>query len=482
MRHALLWVTAGLALVLFAVGCGSTSSNFGDGGADGGDLDSTFAPDNPFGQTDGGPGEGGCVNLQCQQTCSTTSISGYVYDPKGTVPLYNVYVYVPNAPLDPIPTGVTCTQCQAPASGSPVVSATTDETGHFSIPNAPDGDNIPLVMQLGKWRREITLPHVSKCQDNRYNTKTNPKDTTVESLMRMPKKQKEGSPNDNIPQIAVTTGSCDYTECFLLNTVGIDTSEFAKGGRVNIYDGSGGETSYPYSYGSAVTNLYDKLSTLMTYDIVLNSCECGTEDRGTGYGNVESYLNSGGRFFGTHYMYNFFASASECALGFYPDPTCKGPSDFNGVAQWVGDSGGKYTSAPFLIDQSFPKGASLAKWVNNIEGGTLGQLNLYETRYDVNLVTTGKATRWIYTDTPGGNASSAYSTLYLSFNTPTTQPVQNQCGRAVFSDVHVAGTSSGFCQNPSPSYQPNLDALEFLFFDLSSCVQNDSQPPVPPPH
>ncbi len=190
-------------------------------------------------------------------------------------------------------------------------------------------------------------------------------------------------------------------------------------------------------------------------------------------------MNGGGRFFGTHYMYNFFASASQCANS-YSDPTCKGPADFNSVAEWRGDTGGTYGSAPFIIDQTFPKGASMAKWINNVQGGTLGQLALYETRQDVNLITNGKATRWIYTDTPGGNATSSYSTVYLSFNTPVTQTVQNQCGRAVFSDVHVAGTSTGFCQNGSTLYNANLAALEFLFFDLSSCVQDDSQPPIIP--
>ncbi len=469
-------------ITLFAsvllVGCGSHPfSSF-----DGGDNDGGVNYDSPLNwNVDGGAGDGGCINLQCQQSCASTQISGYVYDPKGTVPLYNVFVYVPNAPLDPITSGPVCTACQAPASGSPLVSATTDETGHFVLPNVPDGTNIPLVMQLGKWRRYITLPSVQKCVDNRFNTKQSPKDSTVESLLRMPKKQGEGSQYDNIPLIAVTTGACDWGECFLLNTIGIDVKEFNTGGRVQIYDGSGGETAYPHSYGNAVTNLWDSPSNIGKYDIIFASCECSTLDRGSGYTNIYNYLDNGGRFFGTHYHYNFFANQTQCANS-YPDSTCNGPGDFNSVAQWMGDGAATYSSQPFYIDTTFPKGNSMAQWLYNIAGGTLGQVSLYETRSDVNMVTTGKATRWIYSDQPGGNPTNAYSTLYLSFNTPVKNAPANQCGRAVFSDVHVAGTGTGFCQGMSTSYQPNLNALEFLFFDLSSCVQNDSQPPVQPPH
>ena len=150
------------------LGCGTNTSGFdtdaslsGDGGIN---------ADSPFGFGDSGMAEGGCSNLQCKQTCSSTSISGYVYDPKGTVPLYNVYVYVPNDALAAIPSTVTCEACQAPASGSPVASATTDETGHFSIPNAPIADNIPLVMQLGKWRRVVTLPHIQALQEDKSSS------------------------------------------------------------------------------------------------------------------------------------------------------------------------------------------------------------------------------------------------------------------------------------------------------------------------
>src|SRR5580700_7981809 len=144
---------------LILCGCANSAS---DVGPDGGGADASS--DSPITFGDGPTPEAGCVNLQCQvPTCDggdATTISGTVFDPTGTNPLYDVFVYVPNAPLDAIPDGPTCTQCQGVASGQPIASALTDSAGHFLITHAPAGANIPIVMQLGKWRRKIVLSNV----------------------------------------------------------------------------------------------------------------------------------------------------------------------------------------------------------------------------------------------------------------------------------------------------------------------------------
>ena len=64
--------------------------------------------------------------------------------------LYNLVVYIPNARLDAFPQGVSCDQCGAVQSGSPLVSALTGPDGRFSLANVPVGHDIPLVMQVGK--------------------------------------------------------------------------------------------------------------------------------------------------------------------------------------------------------------------------------------------------------------------------------------------------------------------------------------------
>jgi hypothetical protein len=413
-----------------------------------------------------------CLNLQCQQVdCAaqskpTTTISGTVYNPAGNLPLYDVLVYVPNAPLAPItPGNVQCTPCQAPASGSPLVSATTDAKGKFVLKNAPSGPNIPLVMQLGKWRRRIVIPQVTECTDN---PQTN-KDQT-----RLPKKQSEG----DMPQIAFTTG-CDSSECFLRH-VGIDDSEFTApsgNGRVHVYTGqsgtpivNGGNTSQQtYAWWSDHKNLLE-------HDIVFDACECTPYDRNSnGGGSPESayaamhlYLEAGGRLIATHFFYNWFSP-----------PT--GPADFQSVANWQPAT----AFQTFFVDTSFPRSKAFADWLQaTATTTTYAQIVLFDMRYDVGATVSGKSSRWMY----AANAANdpQYSTMYLTFNAPVGQPPAKQCGRAAFSDLHLVNFTAGMfpqeCANqPDSQHAATVNATEFLFFDLSSCVQNDAAPPLQPP-
>jgi hypothetical protein len=76
-------------------------------------------------------------------------------------------------------------------------------------------------------------------------------------------------------------------------------------------------------------------------------------------------------------------------------------------------------------------------------------------------------------------------TRYFSFNAPTDVAEDQQCGRAVYSDLHLMGISAGGQSFPSGCPAPGglsaqQKALEFMFFDLSSCVQSDSKPPTAP--
>ena len=285
---ASLLVLMGTALV---TGCGghvvAITDNVDDAGtADGmvGGMDAATT------HGDGGkPGvDAGCIGPQCTPTCDpgvTTSITGTAYAPNGKLPLYNVIVYVPTAPLDPLTNGSVCERCGAVPSGKPAATALSDSSGKFKLVGVPAGDNIPLVLQVGKWRRAVVIPHVEACKETAL---TNPE------LTRLPKKQSEG----DMPHIAVTTGTCDPIAC-ILPKIGIDSSEFGFAGdiatkRVAFYSGSGPT----WGAMTPAQNLWSDVNELKKFDVTMLSCEC-SENLATkpaaALVAMDAYMKSGGR-------------------------------------------------------------------------------------------------------------------------------------------------------------------------------------------
>ena len=66
-----------------------------------------------------------------------TTISGTVYAPNGTLPLFGVNVYVPATDPGALTTGVTCDKCSADLPGGAIAQTTTDEAGHFTLGHVP---------------------------------------------------------------------------------------------------------------------------------------------------------------------------------------------------------------------------------------------------------------------------------------------------------------------------------------------------------
>ncbi|HEY6461034.1 MAG TPA: hypothetical protein VIY73_12810, partial [Polyangiaceae bacterium] len=160
-----------------------------------------------------------CTGLCLQQVAcdsGTTTVTGTVV--AGTLPqygtpdpVYDAIVYVPNAPISPFSAGVQCSQCGGEVTGNPLVATQTAPDGTFTLTNVPVGADIPLVIQLGRWRRQVTIPNVGACATTALPT----------SLTRLPRNPSEG----DIPLIAVATGEADQTECVLLK-MGIDQAQF----------------------------------------------------------------------------------------------------------------------------------------------------------------------------------------------------------------------------------------------------------------
>ena len=383
---------------------------------------------------------GPCTGLACMiPTCSgtaKTTLSGTIRDPAGRVPLYNVNVYVPNAVLDAIPEGATCDRCSAQLSGKPIATALTDANGRFVLENVPATQNVPVVIQVGKWRRQITVPSVTACVDNAI---------TDANLTRLPRTKAEG----NIPKMALTTGGSDALEC-LLRKIGVADAEFTTdtgAGRVHLYNG--GSSSSSSSLGTdrfattlnggavfpAATSLWGSASKMRGYDIVLMSCEGNplSAIKRPFYGNMKQYGDSGGRIFASHLHFTWLWDKNAPAA--WPST-----ATYTGGSDEDQDPPSDPTEPGFVsstIDTTFPKGAALADWLVAVGATpTRGQIPLYDSAHSVAQVT-APTQRWIYLPTNPNWVSQGTSTQYMTFNTPVEAAADAQCGRVVHTDIHV---------------------------------------------
>jgi hypothetical protein len=406
-----------------------------------------------------------CQGLECSQVdCpggGTTSVSGTVYAPNGTLPLYNVTVYVPNGEIAPFPEGVTCDQCGQTLSGNPLVKTITDEAGHFELDDMPATDNVPLVIQVGKWRREITIPTVPQCSDT----------ALAMGDTRFPRTQNEGGPNDNIPLMALSTGGADALEC-LLRKIGIADSEFTApggAGRVQLFAGVGGTAAFDAtnggaSFGDPQASLWDSETDLSAYDVVLLSCEGGQNPGtkgATALQAMKDYADEGGKVFASHW-HNYWIE--------------NGPSPWPSTITYD-NSLADLNDITADVNQGFEKGAALAQWLVNVNASTtLGKIDITAAQHTITGVDETIADKWIHLDQ---NANGVPSVNYLSYTTPLESAPADRCGRVVFSDIHVASGDdsdsslafpSGGCTSDVATMSPQEKVLAFMIFDIASCV------------
>ena len=538
MRRLAGMVAIPTALLTFFLGACGDSGNGGasSSGSDGGSSSGGAGSSSGFvgigsGSSSGGGSSGGIAGssssgaggavpcpqgLQCNVSCpagTTTSISGKVYDPAMKNALYNVAVYVPATPLQPLPRGVPAgadaCSCAALYKSGAIASTSTGADGSFHLTGAPAGSAVPLVLQIGKWRRVVTI-NVTSCQDNAQADKS----------LALPGTVAPGDTDDNMPDIAVSTGFADSLECLMLR-MGVPASEYVAGpataGHVHVYSGGQPGTTPPgtapigYPETNPMpgapesdTNLWDSKDHLMPFDITLLSCE-GGETYNANPSALEEYLNAGGRVFASHYHYSWFAGV----LLQPADPqTYSPPTDWGtNLASWhqdigntttdggldpVGPVGGSINQTLNGSSAPFPKGQALFQWLGAVNalgqnGVSPQEASIYQPRYNAVVGPSNTHSQSWITSTGG----VPNQTMYFSFDTPVNAPapadggLPNYCGRTVFSDLHVAGDPTTKDTSPPPAGCQNVDmspqekALEFMLFDLSSCVVPDTiAPPI----
>lgn len=397
-----------------------------------------------------------CVPVQCPPGDPRTSISGVVTIPSGELVLPDVSVYIPTRELDPIFDGASCERCENQLSGAPLVETRTNVRGEFRLVNVPVGQDIPLVVQIGKWRRQVVVPEVLPCVDNPI---------TDHNQTRLPRHRGEG----DMPRIAVTTGGWDAMEC-LLRKIGISASEMTHpddDGRINFYAGRDGTNRFHDSLHGGVSfptsmGWWNDVDNLLEYDIVLHSCEGEshpgdkpTEARDALY----EFTQLGGRVFLSHW-HNIWLQ--------------HGPADFQSVANW--ESSILSGTGTGYIDDSFAKGELLREWMYQTGTQPQGQMPIADRRGTIQSINTALAQRWIWL-----NHGGMERVQYFSFNSPVGAEEEDECGRVVFSDIHVAAGDTSSPNTPFPTgctsqgLTPQEKVLVYMFFDLSNCIVPDGK-------
>ncbi len=450
--------------------------------------------------TGGGLDAGTCVNFCLNQAVcpinSQTTITGKVFAPNGTLPLPGAVVYVPNGSLA-YPYGVTaftdgvaggtCDTCNGTASGAPLVNAVTDFDGSFSLSNVPAGVSFPLVVQMGRWRKIVTIPAVTKCTTAAQTAGT----------IRMPTKQAESGAMDNIPLFALSTGYIDPLEC-VFRKMGIIDSQFTNPGgtgRIRLYqdDESGGTA------GARIDGTTPSVSTLIAtqaqmekYDALLFACPGGPTDKVTAARTAAyNYANEGGRVFSTHFNYTWLYDVATPAANLFS-------STWGTSVQWSPKNGlGVGTADPDdgLVSTTVA-GGTFDKWLNatgvnalcNVAGanpkcaaspktGAPDRVSISAARYDAFAPIAAGATGYITEYSPSAVGTPVF---HYAFNTPFNQATQ--CGRVIFSDFHVSGDTSSATTNfpaecVSTTFTPQEKVLAYMLFDLTSCIKPIVVPP-----
>jgi hypothetical protein len=404
-----------------------------------------------------------CVGVQCFQVhCpegQTTSVSGTVYAPNGTLPLPNVQVYVPSTAVGTLTDGPDYDRCGVAPLGHPIAAALSDASGNFTVANMPATSNVQLVLLAGKWRRQITIGNVAQCT----NTPLAADDT------RLPRNHSEG----HVPHLAIVTGNADSVECLMRKT-GVDDAEFSTSsgsGRIHLFAGAGGGANHFDAVNGGATfadatTLWSSLSALSVYDQVIVGCE-GAQHAETkpapALAAMKDYADAGGRVYLAHWE-NYWLLANAAS--------------WQSIATW-NTSLFNPTPDPFTaqVNNAFAQAATLYSWLVNVGASAPpGSLTVYQPRQTAVAIDANVARKWIYLDTTSNDAPSMQ---YFSFTTPVESALDLQKGRLLFTDMHAASgdTStttgafpSGGCLSSVTMLNAQSKALLYAAFDLQRCV------------
>ena len=453
---------ASIVLLLVSVGCNPVQAPYAHGSAGGGGSTSgaggggSSGGRGSAGGTSSGGGGGSAGNtFGAMCNGSATTISGVVKAPNGIDPIANALVYVPSA-TGAFPPGVSCDLCISPVDSIAVHTLTNaDGTFTLDVSTVPQASQLPFTISKGRFRRATTLT-VTPCQDTTAGAPN-----TV-----LPGKT---APGDDIPKIAVATGSKDALDV-VLTAMGLDSTL-----GYDCYENQATPVSTPTSScekrlaaqgtsAQQLSALLENATQLAQYNMLFISCAVGrfaalsAADQATIVANLQAWVAKGGRLFAVDRAYDYVAQSFPNDVGFV------GGATVDAANVGVGSASSPATYAGRVND------TTLAQWLTAVGALTNGQTTIslsgYLTQWSV--VQTLPMTSADEVDATNAQVDISNTTTTgtypqtVKFDVPADS--KSACGRVVFSSYHTLGATT------STTLTPQEQILEYLMLEAGACL------------
>jgi hypothetical protein len=259
----------------------------------------------------------------------------------------------------------------------------------------------------------------------------------------------------------------------------VEDSQFSNpggGGRIELYHDNGAVLGNTPSY----TQLVSSQASVDQYDALIFPCRGSAHDETAARKqlildvatNANAYVNKGGRAFFTHFSYAWLYSIAPSNQ--LPWLSTTRSSSVDGT-HWDND-------IQVEVNTAFSRGQIFSEWlglpaVGALSGTNPPQITVLEARENMHTpinLPIATAQEWLttYQRTPS-------AALHVTFDTPWGLPVDQQCGRVLFSGFHVttAGITGGhtngltFPAECSTEFTAQEKVLAYMMFDMTSCIQ-----------
>jgi len=448
-NSTVLWVT------MLAVALGACGAEGGDYATDAGSRRDVPSASRDTGSVDPSDSDPDVRSVVLPHTMCTpdpscpagATLTGRVFAPNGTDPISNAMVYIPSGDVAPFSTALTCDLCQTNIAGC--TYATSGPDGSFTLTGAPIGSR-DIIIEKGRFRRRAHL-------EITCGTASLPAETT-----RLPRNNTEGE----LPRIAVANGDYDKLEC-VLRKIGVDA------GAIDIYN----LTTHLAEPGRpSFETLLRNRAMMNGYNVIFINCSDPLQylTDASVISNIREYVASGGRLYITDQSYDHIAHVPEwSSMVCWEGASC--PSD---PPVGVADIGQDGLETDATVDDP-----DLARWLHEL-GATNADGTVHLTHFLAGWAMQHshgiEVKQWM----SGPVASDPDSPLPgISGVRPLTITFDyNHCGRVLYSSYHTLGRETDTCgDGGTPCHFPNYcdssalspqeRVLEYLIFEISTCVQ-----------